>query len=248
MAGTASTNILRVALATMILTQALLVMATLALPVIAPLAANSLNLPAQTIGLYTSLVFGGAMIAALGCAGPIDRWGAVRTSQVSLLLAALGLIVLLGQTWWCVAASALLIGFAYGPANPAGSMLLAELTPPGRRSAVFSIKQTSVPAGGAAAGLLVPAIAQSIDWQTAVMTVAVLCLATILLVQPVRAKLDGIRRTRPPVIRRRRSRTARDPCARSGNPDLRARRTLLCGAATLLLNGVRDLSGRSRQC
>ncbi len=91
----------------------------------------------------------------------------------------------------------MLIGLAYGPANPAGSMLLAELTPPGRRSAVFSFKQTSVPAGGAAAGLMVPAIAQWIGWQAAVAAVAGLCLVAIVLVQPERAKLDGARGTHP---------------------------------------------------
>jgi MFS family permease len=87
-------------------------------------------------------------------------------------------------------ASALLLGMAYGPPNPASTAMLALYTPANRRGRIFSLKQTAVPIGGALAGMAVPALAVLCGWQGACLIVAAACGLLALLIQPLRAELD----------------------------------------------------------
>jgi MFS family permease len=81
----------------------------------------------------------------------------------------------------------------YGPSPPAGSDILQRYSPRGRRSLIFSIKQSAVPLGGALVGLLVPPLAVIYGWRAGLATAAVIAAATTLLVQPFRELFDGAR-------------------------------------------------------
>jgi MFS family permease len=107
-----------------------------------------------------------------------------------LLAAVAGLAVLSARTLAGFILSALLLGLAYGPANPASSSLLARYTSWGTRARVFALKQTAVPLGGAVAGFAVPFLMTRIGWLGAALTVATICLLGAILIGGWRRALD----------------------------------------------------------
>lgn len=173
--------------------------AALTLPAIAPLVAAELGLPSSMVGTYISLLYVGAAAAAVAGGSLIRRHGAIRVSQVALLLCALGLALGLAPAVAAVALGAVVLGLGYGPVTPASSEILARTTPPARMGLVFSIKQTGVPAGTALAGVCVPPLAVWLGWRPAVALMALACLLVIGLVQPVRRPLDADRDRAAPV-------------------------------------------------
>lgn len=170
--------------------QALVSLAMLAPAAIAPELARDLGVPGSSIGWWISLAYGGAMITSLLGSGAVRRLGAVRTTQVALLLVTLG--ALSTTTAWLplVVAGALLSGLGYGMTNPAASHLLARSTSAANRNLVFSVKQTGVPLGGTLAGLLAPPIALALGWPAAMAMVAALCLALALALAAARTDWD----------------------------------------------------------
>jgi len=180
--------------------QAMVSMALLTLPVMGPEVARALSVPTGLLGVYVALAYLGAMAASVIGGAAVARLGAVRISQLGLLLCAAGL--LLSALPWLPAMGlgALLIGLGYGPATPASSHLLARSTPPHRVSLVFSIKQTGVPVGGLLAGALVPGMALALGWQAALLLVAAACVLCALLAQTVRAAFDADRDRSLPLV------------------------------------------------
>ncbi|GAB4227345.1 MAG: MFS transporter [Methyloligellaceae bacterium] len=187
------------AVVTMFITYALVIFASMVLPVLAPVASATLGIKAKYVGLYAALLYAGAALASMVAPNLVTRYGALRTSQGTLLFAAAGLFLLATGTLAGVAASALLIGLAYGPGNTASGHLLTLMTREGQRSGVFSIKQASVPAGGAVCGLVVPLIALQLDWQGAAALAGFLCLTVAVAVQPWRERLDAVREPDAPL-------------------------------------------------
>ncbi len=180
--------------------QAMVSMALLTLPVMGPEVARALSAPTGLLGVYVALAYLGAMAASVIGGAAVARLGAVRISQLGLLLCAAGL--LLSALPWLPAMGlgALLIGLGYGPATPASSHLLARSTPPHRVSLVFSIKQTGVPVGGLLAGAVVPGMALALGWQAALLLVAAACVLCALLAQTVRAAFDADRDRSLPLV------------------------------------------------
>lgn len=183
-------RLLVAAVVTMLTTHALVILASMALPVMAPSAEATLNMPARYIGLYATVLYTGAAISTMFASDLVARFGAVRTSQITVVVAASGLLALAGGTIPLAALSAFLVGLAYGPGNTASGRLLTRLTDEGKRSAIFSIKQTSVPIGAAVAGFSLPLLAVQLGWQGAAVVAALACVAVAFLVQPWHAKLD----------------------------------------------------------
>lgn len=176
--------------------QAMVTMSALTVPVLAPEAAKDIGVDPDSIGLYASILFVGAMAASLLSGAFVLRYGAIRTCQACLLLSAAGIAATSGATLAIVIVSALALGVALGPATPASSHVLARHTPTRLRGLVFSIKQTSVPLGGMVAGLLVPFFVVELGWRGATWAVAAMCLVLAVVVQPTRREFDtGLDRT-----------------------------------------------------
>jgi len=174
--------------------QALVSMAVLTVPAMAPAMAQSLNVSPTLIGLYIAVVYAGAMVASLMSGPWVLRWGAIRVSQLGLLVCAAGLVLLAAAPGVVSAlVGAFLIGVGYGPITPASSHLLARTTPPDRVSLVFSIKQTGVPLGGVMAGALVPGLLVFGGTDAALLAVAVGNVVCAVIAQPMRDELDADR-------------------------------------------------------
>lgn len=178
----------------MLATQAGVVMAALAAPALAPLIAPAHGLPAEAVGYFSALLFASAFLAST-LAGPlIARYGPMRVSQATVLIAAAALVALGAGVPALGALAAVALGAAYAPGNPASSHLLGRLASPARRGLIFSIKQTAVPIGGALAGVGLTGLAAAFDWRAALWLAALALLALALVSQPWRAGLDADRR------------------------------------------------------
>ncbi|SHH16603.1 MFS transporter [Pollutimonas bauzanensis] len=178
-------------LAATLTVQSLAAMALLTLPVVAPAVAQSLGISAAYVGLYVALAYAGAMTASLLAGGAVRRFGAIRLSQIGLLLCAAGVAACAIESPAAMALGAVLVGLGYGPITPASSHLLVRSTPAHRMSLVFSIKQTGVPLGGVLAGVIIPTLAELAGWQWAFVAVAIACLLCAAAIQPLCASLDA---------------------------------------------------------
>lgn len=173
--------------------QAMVSMALLALPAVAPAVAQALGVSTTLVGLYVAVCYVAAMGASLVGGTLVRRWGAIRVSQIGLLLCGLGMLLCATAWWPAMVLGALCVGAGYGPITPASSHLLALTTPAHRLSLVFSIKQTGVPLGGMLAGALMPGLTLWLGWQGALALVALACAGCVALAQPLRAALDADR-------------------------------------------------------
>jgi len=173
--------------------QVLVSAAVLTLPVMAPAVAQALGTSPAYTGVYVAIVYGAAMLASLAAGTAVTRFGAIRMSQVGLVLCAAGLALSAVPSLPAIALGAMLIGLGYGPITPASSHLLARTTPAHRMSLVFSLKQTGVPLGGVVAGAAVPGLMLWGGWQAALLAVAAANLLCALVAQVLRKDLDADR-------------------------------------------------------
>jgi MFS family permease len=178
------------ALAATLLVQALTAMAALTVPVLAPSAAAEIGLDANYVGVYSAVLYVGAMASAALASGFVRRFGAIRVSQACLVLAAVGLAASTSASWSVLALAAIVIGLGYGPTTPASSHVLARHTPPRLLSFVFSLKQTGVPVGGMATGAVIPLLVLHFGWRAAALAAALLCLAGAVAIEMTRRRFD----------------------------------------------------------
>ena len=178
--------------------QAMVAMALLTLPVMAPVAAKDLDVSPAMVGFYVSITYAGAMFASLTSGTTVSRFGPIRVSQLGLFICAVGLCLCASAWLPMIALGALLIGLGYGPITPASSQILARTTPPEQMGLVFSIKQTGVPVGAMMAGAIVPSLMLAINWQWSMVMVALACVISALLAQPLRKESDDLRQANLP--------------------------------------------------
>jgi predicted MFS family arabinose efflux permease len=171
--------------------QTLVSLVVFAPPVLAPVAEPEVGVPASAIGILTALIYSSAAFAALRSGSTIGRYGPMRTSQISLLLCAVGIALFATANVTLVALGALVIGLGYGVVTPSSSAILAERVPPNLRAFIFSLKQTGVPIGGALAGALLPALMLAFGWKVAALATSGLCLGLTVAVQPWRRAVDA---------------------------------------------------------
>lgn len=173
-------------------------MAVFTPPVLAPEAAPAMGLAPVAVGLCTATIYGTAALSAPISANVIARLGPLRTSQFALLLAACGSAVFAAAHPVFAVLGAVLIGLGYGPVTPASSSILGSRTPQHLRAFIFSLKQTGVPLGGMAAGLLIPTVLHAAGWRAGALAMAAICVLLVAVAQPFRREADAGRdRSRP---------------------------------------------------
>jgi MFS family permease len=168
-------------------------MAVTVVAVLAPEAAPEIGVDATRIGTYTAIVYVFATLSGAVTGPLVDRFGAIRVCQATMALAALAMLCFSRGTIAWALASAVVLGCAYGPFNPASAHVLWRLSTPRWRPLVFSIKQTGVPLGGALTGALIPAIAVWSDWKNGALTVGAVALVMMVLLQGLRGGMDADR-------------------------------------------------------
>ncbi len=171
-------------------------MALLTLPVMAPVAAKDLAVSPALVGVYVAITYAGAMFSSLTSGTSVTRFGPIRVSQLGLILCAIGLCLCAVPCLPATGLGAFLIGLGYGPITPASSQILTRTTPAHQMSLVFSIKQTGVPVGSMLAGAIVPSLMLGIGWQLSLISVALVCLISALLSQPLREAMDNQRQAK----------------------------------------------------
>ena len=184
---------LTIVILAMLLQQAFAYFATLVLPNMAPAVAEDLGLSSQLIGYYTGVLYLFSSMGQLACGGFILRFGALRMSQVSLIMMGLALAAGFMGHVAAFALGAVAIGIGSSVSTPASSHLLARYSPPKHAPLIFSVKQTGVPVGGIMAGVLIPVLLGELDWQGAFVVCGAICLVFAILLQPIRERFDGDR-------------------------------------------------------
>ncbi len=152
----------------MLATSAVLGMAT-----IAPLVSSSLGIAPQWIGYQVSLIYFAGIFASAVSGSLVKRNGAARMSQVGLACTGGGFAGLASGLLPLMVVASLLIGVGYAFNNPCSSHMLHRVTPARLRNVVFSIKQAGVPIGGMLAALIIPPLAVSTGWRSAILISAV---------------------------------------------------------------------------
>ncbi len=164
-----------------------------AMAVLGPTLTEAAGVRAERIGDLAAVGAFGTMVFLAGGGPFLARFGPVRLLQLGTLVAAGALGLALTGWWPAMLMASLLVGVGYGPSPPAGSDILHRFAPAGRRSLIFSIKQSAVPLGSALVGLLVPPLAVAYGWRLGLMIAAILAGSTILIVQPFRMLIDADR-------------------------------------------------------
>lgn len=191
--GAAVWRRLAVPLAVTLLVQIIVNVSLLSVAVLAPLIAPDLGVPTARAGLFIGLAYLAGALTSSRAGWLLAPIGPMTGSLLALAAAIAGLLAAGSGALPAMAASAVLIGFAYGLTTPTSSEILAAATPPALYGRVFSIKQTAVPGGGFLAGLLAPPLAAAFGWQGALNVLAAGATVLLVLFLPLRRRLDAAR-------------------------------------------------------
>ena len=183
-------NQLLLALGAMFLQQTFIAIGRTLPAVIAPAIIADLLIDPAWIGVYFGLTAFAALVAQLGCGSFIVRYGALRMSQVALVMLAAGVALATLGTPLMLVLSAIVSGSGAAVSTPASSHLLGRCSPPAYLPLVFSIKQTAVPAGLLLAGALGPQLTEWMGWRGTMLLSAAACAVFVLMMQPLRKIFD----------------------------------------------------------
>src|SRR5688572_14801224 len=161
--------------------------------VIAPAIIADLRLDPAWIGIYFGLGAFASLFAQLGCGSFIVRYGALRMSQVALVMLAVGTALATLGTPLMLVLSAIIAGGGAAVSTPASSHLLGRWSPPAYLPLVFSIKQTAVPAGLLLGGALGPLLTEWTGWRSTMLISAAACAVLVFVLQPLRRIFDSDR-------------------------------------------------------
>lgn len=181
-------------------TQSFSTLGILVLAAIAPAAGRGLGVSPALIGYQVGMVFFGAMLSASAAGGIVMRYGAVRSSQLTLWLIAVGCAISATGSVLAIVPGALAMGLGYGIPNPAASQLLARVPSKRGMNLLYSIKQTGVPIGGVLSGVLAPPLAVAFGWQAALGVAALMLAALGIAIGVVRKDWDTDRQPEAPVL------------------------------------------------
>src|SRR5437667_5932989 len=161
--------------------------------VLAPLVIAEIHADPAWIGVYYGVSAAASLFVQMGCGSFIARYGALRMSQVALVLLGGGMAVAVEGSLPGFGASAIIGGGGAAVSTPTSSQLLGRVSPPRLAPLVFSIKQTAVPAGVLICGFLGPAMAVALGWRGAMLATAAACVTGAVMLQPLRRRFDDDR-------------------------------------------------------
>ena len=181
-----------IALGSMFLQQSFVTIGKVLPGVLAPAIVSDLHIEPSWLGVYVGIIAAVSLTVQAGCGSVIARYGALRVSQISLLLTGVGLALAAPGLVGLMVLSAAAIG-ASASSTPASSHLLGRYSPPKYAPLVFSIKQTAVPVGLLTAGLAGPLLTENYGWQTALLVISACCVIFTLFLGLMRNEFDNDR-------------------------------------------------------
>ena len=183
-----------IALAAMFLQQTFASVGKVLPAVLAPLVIAELHADPAWVGVYYGVSAAASLVVQMSCGSFIVRYGALRMSQVALVLLGGGMAAAAEGSLPGFGASAIIGGGGAAVSTPTSSQLLYRVSPPHLAPLIFSIKQTAVPAGLLICGFSAPAVAAGVlGWRGAVLATAAACVVFAAVLQPLRARFDDDR-------------------------------------------------------
>ncbi len=146
-------------------------MQVFAIPSIAPEMAAGLKTSEALVGALLMLVFLAGLVSSVFGGFVVTQIGPVRTSQLSMVLGAVGLGLGAMPNLSFVALGTCFLGASYGLVNPSTGQMLQTAITSHRRGLLFSVKQSAVPLGGILAGVVAPPLALALGWQGALLAI-----------------------------------------------------------------------------
>ncbi len=175
---------LLIALGAMFFQQTFVALARSLPAVIAPAIITDLRIAPAWIGVYFGITAAASLVVQLGCGSFIVRYGAMRMSQIALVLLTIGTVVMIEGSPLALLLSALFAGGSGAVSTPASLHLLVRCTTARYLPLVFSLKQTAVPAGLLLAGVLGPQLTEWQGWRVTMLASAAACLVFAVMLQP----------------------------------------------------------------
>jgi sugar phosphate permease len=185
-------KILSIALGLMFIQQSFVTIGKVLPAVIAPPILLELKIDPSWLGVYVGIIAAVSLAVQAGCGSVIVRYGALRISQVTLLVTGLGLVLAMSGLIFLMVLSAIAIGIS-ASSTPASSHLLGKYAPAKYAPLIFSIKQTAVPVGLLTAGLAGPILTDFYGWRIALMSVVGVCVLFAIVLEFMRDEFDDDR-------------------------------------------------------
>ena len=160
-------------------------------PVIAIEIAAIRQWDVNAIALYLPLLYAVAFAVSFGIPSLLAKWGPIPLAMACIALAAAGELALLGPDWRMVVLAPLIIGLSVGGMNPVTSQILSPHASPRNAALVTALKQTGVPLGAAAAGLLGPLLVHTIGWKSAIVSIVIATFLIAVSLVPVARRTSG---------------------------------------------------------
>jgi len=180
-------------IAVTLLVQITVNVALLSVAVLAPVIAPDLGVPTARAGLFIGLTYLAGAVTSSRAGQLLAPIGPMTGSLVALAATVAGLLAAGSGALAAMAASAVLLGFAYGVTTPTSSEILTAFAPPALYGRVFSIKQAAVPGGGFVAGVAAPPLAATFGWQGALHMLALAATVLLVALVPLRRRFDAAR-------------------------------------------------------
>ena len=185
-------KILSIALGFMFIQQSFVTIGKVLPAVIAPPILLELEIDPSWLGVYVGIIAAVSLAVQAGCGSVIVRYGALRISQVTLLVTSVGLVLAMPGLIVLMVLSAVAIGIS-ASSTPASSHLLGKYAPAKYAPLIFSIKQTAVPVGLLTAGLAGPILTDFYGWRSALMSVVGVCVLFAIVLELMRDEFDNDR-------------------------------------------------------
>jgi MFS family permease len=185
------------AIAVALAVQTVISLLAASVPVFAPEISAARGWNVGLIALYPTIVFSTAFAVSFLIPYLLSRLGGMGLLAACVALSAAGVTCLLVPDLVLLISTPVAIGLATGAMNPAGSQVLGPRTTPRTAGLIMSVKQTGVPLGAMAAGVLVPYLVIRGGWVNAVLTIAGAATAVAIACLPLVSWLNGAK-TRTP--------------------------------------------------
>ena len=171
----------------------------LGVPALVPFIQQDLKLSRTEVGLISSVLNGAVVVAAIAAGKAVDYFGERWVIAAGAMLSG---VVMMGMPWVgsfaALLAVLIFIGFATASCTPAGAKAVAAWFPARERGTAMSVRQTSVPLGGALAALTLPSLALAHSWRFALLAAGVVALAIgVAVLGLYRGPLEGSRQPTP---------------------------------------------------